>query len=111
MTTYRIDDQHDNEITVGLPEQTAHATAQRIANTRGETVYLSEDRPDTMPTAVFPIPRNAARWEAYTRGGDDCAEGRHCKQQPYHAGNSYGHDPAELNAEYHRGWADAITML
>ena len=43
MKTYSIDDGNGNQLTTGLSEHEAHATAQRIANDRGETVYLYED--------------------------------------------------------------------
>lgn len=39
-TNYGIDDGDGNQITIGLPEHTARATAQRMANERGETLYL-----------------------------------------------------------------------
>lgn len=39
-TTYSIDDGHSNQITTGLSERDARTTAQRIANERGESVYL-----------------------------------------------------------------------
>ena len=37
---YGIDDGDGNQITAGLPEHTARATAQRLATQRGETLYL-----------------------------------------------------------------------
>ena len=40
---FAIDDQHSNQISAGLPAHTARATAQRIADRLGETVYLYED--------------------------------------------------------------------
>ena len=41
--TYSIDDGHGNLITTGLASQTARSTAQRIADERGESVYLYAD--------------------------------------------------------------------
>jgi hypothetical protein len=43
LTTYSIDDGHGNLITTGLASQTARSTAQRIADERGESVYLYAD--------------------------------------------------------------------
>lgn len=40
MTTYSIDDGHGNRITAGLSERLAPAVAQRLANERGESVWL-----------------------------------------------------------------------
>jgi hypothetical protein len=42
-TNYSIDTGDGNQITAGLPPHTARATAQRIANERGESVYLYGD--------------------------------------------------------------------
>jgi hypothetical protein len=54
MTNYSIDDQHGNEITTGLNERNARATAQKIANKRGETVYLYADEPNSATVAIEP---------------------------------------------------------
>lgn len=40
MQTYSIDDGHSQRITAGLPRQTARKIAQRLANERGESVWL-----------------------------------------------------------------------
>lgn len=40
---YSIDDAHGQRITAGLQEHVARQVAQRIANERGETVYLYQD--------------------------------------------------------------------
>lgn len=39
-TNYGLDDGNGNAITTGLPEHTARKTAQRMADERGETLYL-----------------------------------------------------------------------
>ncbi len=39
-TNYSIDTGDGNELCAGLPEQTAYRTAQKIADERGESVYL-----------------------------------------------------------------------
>ena len=46
MATYAIDDAHSNQLTCGLSEAEAHDVAQRMANDRGESVYLYEDGAD-----------------------------------------------------------------
>ena len=38
--TYSIDDGNGNQLTTGLQEHEAHASAQRLADERGEPVYL-----------------------------------------------------------------------
>jgi len=38
--TYSIDDGNGNQLTTGLQEHEAHASAQRMADERGEPVYL-----------------------------------------------------------------------
>lgn len=44
MTTYSIDDAHSNQITTGLQGyDAARKTAERMANERGEAVYLYAD--------------------------------------------------------------------
>ena len=40
MTNYSIDDGNGNQLTTGLTEHNAHATAQWLADERGESVYL-----------------------------------------------------------------------
>ena len=40
MTNYSIDDGNGNQLTTGLTETEAHASAQRMADARGESVYL-----------------------------------------------------------------------
>jgi hypothetical protein len=42
MTNYAIDDGNGNRLTAGLPENRARAVAQRMADERGEPVYLYE---------------------------------------------------------------------
>lgn len=54
VSTYAIDDGHSNQITTGLSEHNAGATAQRIANERRETVYLYEVGSDEAAVAVVP---------------------------------------------------------
>jgi hypothetical protein len=54
MANYSIDDSNGNEITTGLSESNARATAQKIANKRGETVYLYSDEPQSTTVAVEP---------------------------------------------------------
>jgi hypothetical protein len=46
---YAIDDADGNEITTGLPEETARETARRIASERGESVYLYEVGSESEP--------------------------------------------------------------
>ena len=46
-TTYAIDDSDGNQLTTGLSETEARATAQRMANERGTSVYLYEDAEDS----------------------------------------------------------------
>lgn len=43
MPNYSIEDGHSNQITTGLNEHNAHQVAQRIANQRGESVWLYRD--------------------------------------------------------------------
>ena len=40
MTNYSIDDGAGNQLTTGLQEHEAHDSAQRLADERGEPVYL-----------------------------------------------------------------------
>lgn len=47
MTTYSINDGHDNQITTGLQEHEWERVAQEIADERGETVYVSPSVPGT----------------------------------------------------------------
>ena len=54
MANYSVDDQHSNQITTGLSERNARSVAQRIANERGETVYLYADEPQSATVAVEP---------------------------------------------------------
>jgi hypothetical protein len=42
MTNYAIDDGDGNRLTAGLQEHNAEQVAQRMANERGESVYLYE---------------------------------------------------------------------
>jgi hypothetical protein len=49
--TYAIDDGHSNLICDGLPEQTARATAQRIANELGKSVWLYADTEESQEIA------------------------------------------------------------
>ena len=37
---YSVDDGHGTQLTTGLQEAEAHRVAQRLADERGETVYL-----------------------------------------------------------------------
>jgi hypothetical protein len=46
MATFAIDDGHGNQLTAGLSEHEARSTAQRMADSRGESVYLYEMRFD-----------------------------------------------------------------
>ena len=39
-STYSVEDGHGNDLAAGLPADTAHATAQRLANALGEPVWL-----------------------------------------------------------------------
>jgi hypothetical protein len=56
MTNYSIDDGHGNAITAGLSAQTARQVAQRIANSRGESVYMYEDGSDADAEEIAPAP-------------------------------------------------------
>jgi hypothetical protein len=44
MTTYTVTDGNGDALTRGLSEHEARATAQRMADWRGESVWLSADR-------------------------------------------------------------------
>lgn len=46
MSTFRIDDEHGNELCAGLPEWAVRGVAQRKANDRRAPVYVSEDVED-----------------------------------------------------------------
>ena len=54
MTTYTVCDNHGNEITNGLEPERAWLTAQRIANRRGERVWLSRSDSDTLGECIEP---------------------------------------------------------
>ena len=55
MTTYSIDDAHGNQLTTGFSREIeARESAQRLANHRGETVYLYSDESDRIE-AIEPI--------------------------------------------------------
>lgn len=61
MTTYAIDDAHSQLITTGLAEHDARKVAQRIADRRGESVWLYEETvgaceaEEIAPTVYQPI--------------------------------------------------------
>lgn len=57
--TYAIDDGHSNQLTCGLSEYEARRVAQRMANDRGESVYLYEDGPDSEYEEVEPADAEA----------------------------------------------------
>lgn len=57
--TYAIDDGHSNQLTCGLSEYEARRVAQRMANDRGESVYLYEDGPDGEYEEVEPADSEA----------------------------------------------------
>ncbi len=55
-TNYSIDSGDGNQLTAGLPEQTAHRIAQRMADERNESVYLyadgDEEAEEIAPTEI-----------------------------------------------------------
>ncbi len=52
--SYAIDDGDGTQITAGLAPQTAHRTAQRLADERGESVYLYDDERDGDASEIAP---------------------------------------------------------
>lgn len=82
-TNYGIDDSNGDSLTQGLPEHMARATAQRMANDRGETVYLYPMGVEgaksvaiepiviveTMPDHLRDSHRAAGNWGAYPHNG------------------------------------------
>ena len=63
MTNYSIDDGNGNQLTTGLSEHNAHATAQWLAGERGESVYLysTEDGVQSRYETIAPTPADAQR--------------------------------------------------
>jgi hypothetical protein len=57
MSNYAIDDGEGNRLTAGLQEHNAQSVAQRMADERGESVYLyetGEDEADAEPVEIQP---------------------------------------------------------
>lgn len=53
--TYAIDDAHSNQLTAGLSDEVdAFNVAHQLANARGESVYLYEDKPDSEIIEIEP---------------------------------------------------------
>lgn len=54
MTTYTVCDENGNALTDGLQEHEATRVAQRMANSRGESVWLSESDSDGAGDEIEP---------------------------------------------------------
>ena len=52
--TYMVCDGNGNQITDGLQQHEAHRVAKRIANSRGESVWLSENTSPDMGEEIAP---------------------------------------------------------